>query len=604
MPEGGSPRRLLVQLPLNTAAPLEPTGNLPMGPAVVAAAAGLPPGCIAGPGMVDELGDRALAERVAESAPDLIALTLYCWNVERSVALARSLRGRLPRTVLIAGGPEVQPDNAPLLESEAFDLLVCGEGEPMARHILDPSRAGILAGSPGGMIEIPPSTFPPEAYPDPWAAGLLDPASYGSVSIETVRGCSSGCIFCSYRRRHPDPRMMTARHAVSRCAEMVRAGASEIVFLDPTFNARPDLDVMLEGLAVLRTSLFAEMRGEGITPELARAFAAAGFASVEIGLQTSSQGALSACGRPGSFAKAVDGAEALSRAGVRPVLDFILGLPGDAPDGPVEALRRIVRRGFDFDAQVFFLAALPGTEARVRGRELDLEWMDGPPYYVTRSGRYGFDDLSAAREEMADILGYDLDFRPRPLLFDGSPATVEIDLDQPLPASSEVPSFRHGALRLRAGDPWSRRDVLLDAVRQRRHADPFCVLDAVVVPASPFPLDLVDSIRSLDSPVDYGGRVAGLHGLEGNLRVSVLLEDWRAFPEDWIAAAAGCCTVVADVRSLGDFPAGLLEQDAGIRLPGDGHDLAALAASVPLEDRVFFRSRLMEQLWTEGILQL
>jgi hypothetical protein len=604
MADKRSPRTVLLQLPLNTAAPLEPTGNVPIAAGMLAAAAGLATGCVARPGLVDALGDRALAEEVAAASPDLVGFTLYCWNAERSIALARRLRDRLPHAVLLAGGPEVQPDNGWLRDERAFDLLVSGEGEPMARHLFDPARASIFAESSGGFLEIPPSTFPPGAYPDPWLTGHLDAADYGSVSMETIRGCSSGCLFCSYRRRHPEPRRMGTAEALSKCSELVRLGAEEIVFLDPTFNARPDLRELLAGLARLDTSCFAEIRGEPVTAALAGRFARAGFRSVEIGLQTQNEDVLGKCGRPGSFRKAVDGALLLSVAGVRPVLDFILGLPGDDPGRLVEAVRQVAGMSFDFDLQAFFLAILPGTEARARAGELGLEWMDRPPYYVTKSGASGFEGLVEAREEIADVLGYDLDFRPRPLLFEGSPATEMFDLDIGGEPPAAPPSWRHGALRLKARDLWAHRAGIESLIGRRRRADPFCVLDVILVPGGAFPLDLLDAIRALDSPVDYGGRVATLHGLDGNLRASILLEDWSALPPDWIEDAAGLCPVVAEVNSREDFPREMLDADVGFRLPGGGYDLPALAASVPYEDRVFFRSPLMEQLWTEGILGL
>jgi hypothetical protein len=604
MPDSPGPRAVLIQLPLNTAAPLEPTGNVPLAAGAVAAAAGQPPGCIAGPGLVDELGDRALVARIAEGRPELVAFTLYCWNAERSVALARSLRERLPRAVLLAGGPEVQADNSWLRGERAFDLLVSGEGEPMARHLLDPAGAAVFAESSGGFLEIPPSSFPPGAYPDPWLSGHIRVAETGSVSMETIRGCASGCLFCSYRRRHPQPRRMGTQEILSRCSELVGLGADEIVFLDPTFNSRPDLEEILDGLQTLRTTCFAEIRGESVTAPLARKFARAGFRTVEIGLQTSSASVLASCGRPGSFRKAAEGARRMAAAGVKPVLDLMLGLPGDVPEGPVGAARQLSGMGFGFDAQVFFLAVLPGTDARARSTELGLEWMDRPPYYVTASGPLGFGELEAAREEIADILGYDLDFRPRPLLFEGSPATEEFDLDAALPEEGVPPSFRHGAIRLRAADLWAHRGEIARLVERRRAADPYCVLDVILLPGRPFPLDLLDSVRSLDREVDYGGRVARLHGFDGNLRVSVLVEDWKAFPAEWLEEAAGSCPVVADIPAAGELPGELLDADVGFRLPGEGHDLPALAASVPFEDRVFFRSRLLEKLWTEGILGL
>ena len=69
----------------------------------------------------------------------------------------------------------------------------------------------------------------------------------------------------------------------------VYRGAREVVFLDPTFNHRPDFESLLDALAAVNAdrslSFFAEVRAEGLTPHLVHKLAAAGFTRVEIGLQ-------------------------------------------------------------------------------------------------------------------------------------------------------------------------------------------------------------------------------------------------------------------------------------------------------------------------------
>jgi len=481
---------------------------------------------------------------------------------------------------------------------------VSGEGEPVAGEVLDPVRARALASSCGGFLEVPPSSSIPGSGPDPWLSGHLDPAAYGSVALETIRGCASGCLFCSYRRRHPRPRVQPAPEALARCAGLVRKGATELVFLDPTFNSRSDLRTLLTGLSRLRTDCFAEIRGETVDGDLAGRFASAGFRTVEIGLQTSSDPVLSGCSRSAVFSKALDGAGRLSACGVKPVLDLILGLPGDTPAGPIAAAREMAARGFEFDAQIFYLALLPGTEARARADSLGLEWMRRPPYYATRSGRWTLDDLAEARGEISDIFGFDPDFAPRPMVCDGWPGTAELDLDAGEELPSDPLSLRHSRLLLKAEDPWKARQAILRAAGRRMAMDPFCVLDVQIAPGQPFPLDLIESLRSVDEPRDYSGRTARIHGMDGNLRPSVLIADWRRFPADWLAHASSECPVVADADRPEDLPRDLLDAGVGIRLPGGSWDLPALAASVPFEDRVFFRSCATEQLWCEGILGL
>ncbi len=62
------------------------------------------------PEIVDVLADRALAAEVLRRDPAILALTLYVWNMERSLFLAANVKRRSPGTAVLVGGPEVTPD--------------------------------------------------------------------------------------------------------------------------------------------------------------------------------------------------------------------------------------------------------------------------------------------------------------------------------------------------------------------------------------------------------------------------------------------------------------------------------------------------------------
>ncbi len=588
---------LLVQLPLNGIAALEPTGNIPYAGGLLAAAAGLGPGSVLGMEACDTLGDRALLSEIVSRGPGTVGFTLYCWNVERSVRMARALREALPGVRLVAGGPEVQPDNGWLSAQGCFDVLVSGEGEPVS---------GILTGGlpAAGMVISGSHSFPPGEYPDPWLSGILDPAAMPSVMAETVRGCASGCIYCSYRRSHPAQRIMPAARAAALARSLAAAGASEIVFIDPTFNARGDFVELLRGLDGIGIECFGEMRGEGVGRDTARMLAAAGFRSVEIGLQTWNGGALESCGRPSDPAAAAMAAAVLRDAGIEPVVDIIIGLPGDTPEGPLRAARELVRMGAGDRVQVFHLAALPGTSLRERTGEFGLEFMDRPPYYVTRTPWGGPGEIAALREEIADILGYDLDLGHRPLLFEGWGGTESFDLDRGAPPGDAPPSYRHGALRLACMEPWAAREEIRRHVTRRLQADPFCVLDVILEPSRPFPLDLLDMIQAIPSEEDYSTRTAGVHGRAGRTRPAIHLGDVREFDPRWLTAASACCPVVVDAADPSELPAELLAAGVGVRLPGTAWDLPSLESRVADPSLVHFESMLMEKLWCHAVLDL
>lgn len=583
---------LLVQLPLNGTAAFEPSGNIPLAAGMLAAAAGFTSEAILDGGEADTLGDRALVEAIVRRRPGIVGFTLYSWNAERSAYIASRLREVLPDAKLVAGGPEVQPDNMWLLEGNAFDLLVAGEGEPFA---------GLLSGEipfpAAGFVESGFQNFLPGRYPDPWLSGVLTPEPGESVTLETIRGCPSGCVYCSYRRRHPSPRIMAAQDAVEHARRLSTLGGGELVFIDPTFNARPGFDELLAGLAGLGQKCFAELRGEGLDDAAAEALLAAGFETVELGMQTSDRRALGICGRPSDPPRVVAAASMLAGHGISPVVDIILGLPGDTRNGPVTAARMLADAGAGSRVQAFYLSALPGTGLRSFAAGYGVTFMDRPPYYVVETPWGGVGEMHAAREEISDILGYDADLEPRPLLTEGWPGTEAVDLDSDGDPQGDPPSYRHGTLRLASRDLWRHRGRIEALVRRRMEADPFCVLDVVLEPRGPFPSDLPDWIRCLAPMNDYSSRMAARHGLEGNLRVSTLLRDPGAFDRAWLDGLTCECTVVADAASPGLLPGGLEGLGIGTRLRGGGWDLAELAASTDDPLSIFFESELLERLW-------
>jgi len=592
------PGPILIQLPLNTGAPVEPTGNVPLAGAYLSSAAGLPVHSVLSQEKTDILGDRAIVDEILSGDPSAAGFTLYSWNSERSLYIAGKLRERLPDLLTVAGGPEVFRDNRWLVSDDRIDLFVSGEGESVAERVL------------AGDIDIPADRFlsvgscstPPGKWPNPYLSGHLDPCSDGSVYLETIRGCSSSCIYCSYRRISPVPRRMGYDEALMLLGELKKQGAAEIIFLDPTFNGRDDLLPLLDGMSSLGLACWGEMRGELIDGEIALRIRRAGFTAVEIGIQSLTGELSGSIGRSGDPLRAMEGALHLRDAGVEPVMDLILGLPGETPAQSIAGASALKAAGLHSSLQVFILSLLPGTEIRARAAEYGISFMDRPPYYVLSLPDISSSDLLSAREAMADVVGFDLDLQTRPLLFDDWPGTERFDLGRPqdLP---EPPSFRHGSLVLSSDDFWMHRDELIRHVTRRRNADPFCVLDLVLRPKREFPLDVLDMIGELDIPVDHAGRAAEFLERQGNLRVSVLLEDYAGFDHDWLWELSSICRVVVDVREPDDLPEELWKKNISIRLPGEW-GAADLSGSVPYTDQVFFKSQEMETIWSRDILGL
>jgi radical SAM superfamily enzyme YgiQ (UPF0313 family) len=178
-----------------------------------------------------------------------VGLSLYLWNSERSLHLAREVKRRSPRTTVLIGGPEVGPDNPFVLGQEGWDVAVTGEAEDtfcatMERLIDGRGAAGLPNVAPRGLPFGPPANanFPLTQYPSPYLEGLVPVDPDRSTYVETVRGCRSHCTFCFYPRSSSVLRVLDVERSARLIATVRDRGAREVSFLDPTFNHRPELE--------------------------------------------------------------------------------------------------------------------------------------------------------------------------------------------------------------------------------------------------------------------------------------------------------------------------------------------------------------------------
>lgn len=556
----------LVQLPVPPPAALASTGNVPLAAGCLGVSArvhGLTSELeldVVPPATTDALGDTLLADALAADEPDFLGFSLYLWNTERSLHLAREVKRRSPRTRVLVGGPEVSSDNPFVLGQKGFDLAVTGEAEdtfgPLMRALLDgrspAGLPGVAVRGPLGLSAFGPAPnagFELTQYPSPYLEGLVPVEAHRSTYIETVRGCRSHCTFCFYPRSSSVLRVLDVERSAQLVAGLRERGAREVVFLDPTFNHRPELEPLLDALADVNSdrsvSFFGEIRAEGLTPQHAAKLAKAGFDKLEIGLQSVNRGTLKRVRRGGSPALVAEAAKMLHDHGIQLLVDLIIGLPGDTPDDVARGMDFLYEHGLAGEAQVFPLSLLPGTAMRSTAAEDGVVFDPAPPYRVLRTADFSQEQLLSSLLAAEERLGRRLDEWPRPHLVDGIAPDV-FRVGGPQPAGAQ-----HVALWFTGSDLFGRRGELSRAIDARLSVDPFATLDVVLCPDEPFPLDLLDTTRAqLQRAVpSYVSRAAAHRGEDLQRRISVVLRG--EFPRDWIELVRERAQVFVE-RSLAD----------------------------------------------------
>ncbi|HEY6911963.1 MAG TPA: radical SAM protein [Myxococcales bacterium] len=607
----------LVQLPVPPPAALAATGNVPLAAGCLGVAArvhGLEKDVaieVVEPAVTDALGDSLLADHIARDEPDFVGFSLYLWNSERSLHLAREVKRRSPRTRVLVGGPEVGPDNASLLQQGGADVAVTGEAEhTLARIVSALLRGDSPAGIEGVSVRGPlgfsafapqaPASFPLADYPSPYLEGLLPVDPRRSTYVETVRGCRSHCTFCFYPRSSGSAlRVLDVPGSAGLVAGLRERGAREVVFLDPTFNHRPGFEPLLDALAAINRdralTFFAEVRAEGLTKEHARKLKLAGFDRLEIGLQSVNRETLKRVRRGGSPAMVAEAARMLHDQGIELLVDLIVGLPGDTPDDVLRGMDFLEENGLAREAQVFPLSLLPGTAMRATAGEDGVLFDPAPPYRVRRTAAFDEDALLRTLLAAEERLGRRLDEWPRPHLVEGG-----ID-----GFAAQKPGPQHAALWFQDPDLFARRDELLRALDARLAIDPHATLDVVLCPQAPFPLDLLDAVRARlrKAPQSYASRALAHRGEDSQRRVTVLLRG--AFAPDWIDAIREGAQVFREqtTREALLAPERLGEGLPAARITGpvSEADFAELSRRADA-DCVAFADLALEAAWTERVL--
>ena len=629
-------RLRLVQLPIPQPAALSATGNVPLAAGCLGVAARVHGLSARGlslevvpPAITDSYGDTLLADYLARDEPEFLGLSLYLWNVERSLHLAREVRRRSPRTRVLVGGPEISSDNPFVLAQSGYDVAVTGEAEDTFAHVMARLlEGGDVAGMPGvavrnGLLGLgpfgptPSASFPLTDYPSPYLEDLVPVEAQRSTYIETVRGCRSHCTYCFYPRSSNVLRVLDVAQSAALVSTLLARGARELVYLDPTFNHRPEFEALLEALALANPdrslSCFAEVRAEGLTAAHAKQLARAGFTKLEMGLQSVNRETLKRVKRGGSPEKVAAAARMLRAEGIDLLVDLIIGLPGDTPDDVARGVDFLLEHDLAEHAQVFVLSLLPGTAMRATAQQDGVVFDPAPPYRVLRTPTFSTEQLQRALFDAEDKLERRLDELPRPHLVAEAAQPLDVlhvDLERPEQlALASVPGAQHVALWLHGRDLFGQRERALKALELRLAVDPYATLDLVLAPSAPFPLDLIDLLRArLDRATpSYASRALALRGEDLQRRISVVLPASGSFPADFRAALRELVPVFRDqsAREAAEHAAELGVEREGARILDDKIDRALWGELVEHADSaaVCFAERAHEAAWVQRVLR-
>jgi radical SAM superfamily enzyme YgiQ (UPF0313 family) len=289
---------------------------------------------------------------VAAFGPDVVGIAVRTPLLASARIVARRVKRLAPEAFILAGGPHPSVVGEAILRCPEFDAAVLGEGEATLAACLQGLRrgrfpaeeSGLVVRREGRAVRTPPRPpiedldalpFPGSLAPQRLVGGEDYPAkAFGHVFVS--RGCPRHCAYCASGGVWG--RLVRCRSIPSVLAELsllADRGVRHVHFDDDTFGVTPDRLLALcreLELARLGLSFGCETHVSLINERSVEALARAGFATVQLGLESGDNGMLAKVGKGFTVEQARQAAQRVKGAGLRLEAFFMVGFPDETEE--------------------------------------------------------------------------------------------------------------------------------------------------------------------------------------------------------------------------------------------------------------------------------
>jgi len=278
--------------------------------------------------------------------------SFFTTQVEEIREIVTEIRMRFgDRVKLLAGGPHASGDPEGTLEM-GFDAVVRGEGE----RVIVETISGLLGGRPPGswpIVEGLPLQDLDLVEPVSFSRNLFPP-------LEITRGCQFSCAYCSVPVIQGRVRHRSLESILKVGEKLLEMGPWDFRFISPNGSLS-----RLRGEKRIYFGTFpSEVRPDFVTPRLVRAVAdVADNSTISLGAQSGSPRILEKIRRGHDLDCVFAACDAILDCGLRPVVDFILGIPGESQEDQLktlEVMERLVSSGCMI--RVHHFLPLPGSD--------------------------------------------------------------------------------------------------------------------------------------------------------------------------------------------------------------------------------------------------
>lgn len=345
----------------------------------------------------------AIAQEIKQFNPELIGISVRnidnvnLMNEQYYIEVVKNIVEKIrevSKSKVIMGGAGFSLMPGLILEETGADYGIVGEGESLAVSFANNAARGIYPAERliGPETRLFGAEIPSAKYDEQLMEYYLH--SGNIISVQTKRGCTYKCVYCSYpllegskiRQREPgsvvdDIELLFNKHK-----------AKYIFFIDSVFNddGGAYLGVIKE---MLRRKVNVPWTGffkpKGLTDEIVEMMKQTGLIAVEIGSDAPTDITLKRLGKTFSFQDIVECNDLFARHGVATSHYFMFGGPGETRETVYAGIENIKR----LEKSVIFIfmgiRILPDTAlAKIAINEKVISPEDGmlkPTYYISPS---------------------------------------------------------------------------------------------------------------------------------------------------------------------------------------------------------------------------